>query len=430
MDEIVLSSLEPGELVSGLHALVTPSLDPIFWLAERISASSAWCEHVPFGHWIVSAARPRVLVELGTHVGVSYSAFCQAVARSGLETRCYAVDTWCGESHAGQYGDEVFEEFRRFHNERYRAFSTLLRTTFDEALAHFPDGAVDFLHIDGFHTYEAVRHDFESWQPKLSRRAVVLFQGTNELRDEFGVWRLWAALCKQYPHFEFLHGHGLGVLAVGESVEPAILALCHLSDSRVAALRCRFAVLGERYQSQVREQLRVQDVQLAKARAEEEAEAHRQALAKASEATARAEQAELAKARAEQTQHEVEQLAKAWETRALENVRAREQITQRITAARRDVYDANYRCEQAEARAQRAEVSAALASVEAGQARAELNAIVTSTAWQTTTPLRAIASRFHPRLRSMLRGILELAWWSLTLKLPRKIRERRALGPR
>src|SRR5215469_10299013 len=237
-----------------LAALADPSLDPLFWRAERLGAESAWWEHVPFAHWIVCATSPRVLVELGTHTGVSYSAFCHAVARAGIGTRCHAVDTWQGDSHAGRYGSEVLNELRAFHDERFGAFSTLLQCTFDEGLAHIEDGSIDLLHIDGLHTYKAVRHDFESWLPKLSDRVVVLFHDINVRRDDFGVWQLWAELRRQYPGFEFVHGHGLGILAVGMDMPPPIAELCELSDpTGLARIRMRFAWLGERWWIDTRE---------------------------------------------------------------------------------------------------------------------------------------------------------------------------------
>jgi hypothetical protein len=54
----------------------------------RLHPFSGWLEHVPFGMFMIDLLRPKVLVELGTHVGVSYSAFCQAVKQLGLDTRC------------------------------------------------------------------------------------------------------------------------------------------------------------------------------------------------------------------------------------------------------------------------------------------------------------------------------------------------------
>ncbi len=234
--------------VETLCALGDHQLAPLFWDAELVHQDSAWCSHIPFANWIVGAAAPRVFVELGSHTGVSYLSFCNAVERWQLATKCFAVDTWRGDQHAGYYGDDVYAALSEQNQRRFPSFSNLIRSTFDDALAFFADGSIDLLHIDGLHTYHAVRQDFENWLPKLSDRAVVLFHDTNVRRDDFGVWRLWAELSGRYPSFEFLHGFGLGVLGVGGNVPPAVAALWHGTDPVV--LRSRFAFLGARWEAE------------------------------------------------------------------------------------------------------------------------------------------------------------------------------------
>jgi predicted O-methyltransferase YrrM len=160
-----------------IEALLAAELDVVHWPSSRSGSVIAWWGHVPFAHWLVKSSRPRMIVELGTHASVSYAAFCEAVLREALEARCFAVDTWLGDEHANS--EQVYEEFSGFHDARYSAFSKLIRSTFDDALHHFKDGSIDLLHIDAWHTYEAMKHDFESWLPKMLDRGVVLFHDAN-----------------------------------------------------------------------------------------------------------------------------------------------------------------------------------------------------------------------------------------------------------
>ena len=227
------------------------TLDPLsqpicLEVPERLTPESAWHEHIPFAMGLVAVLRPRILVELGTHHGDSFCAFCQAVKTLGLDTRCYAVDTWAGDAQTGFYGAEVLADLRRHHDPRYGSFSRLVQSTFDQAVGYFPDRSVDLLHIDGYHPYEAVRHDVETWLPKTSERAVVLLHDINVREREFGVWRLWEELATRYPHFEFVHGHGLGVLAVGAEPPEPLRPLFAASDAEVLRIRRLFYELGHR----------------------------------------------------------------------------------------------------------------------------------------------------------------------------------------
>jgi hypothetical protein len=226
---------------ASLHSFVS---QPSYWMPDLIN-DSAWLEHAPFGFWIVDALRPHMIVELGVHGGFSYSVFCQAVQRLHLSARCFAIDTWRGDEHAGYYGDDVYDAVCS-HNRRYDSFSRLIRSEFADACGVFADGSIDLLHIDGCHRYEAVRRDFETWLPKLSKRGVILFHDTAEYAKGFGVHRLWDELCARYPSFEFGHGHGLGVLGVGEKLPAPLRDLFDASASLASAqtIRATYERLG------------------------------------------------------------------------------------------------------------------------------------------------------------------------------------------
>jgi hypothetical protein len=226
---------------NSLQAFVTPAS---YWLPE-LMADSAWMGHAPFGFWMASALKPRTIVELGVHRGFSYFVLCQAVRTLRLPARCFAIDNWTGDDHAGFYGDEIHDAVCA-HNRRYDDFSRLIRSDFSDASAQFADGSIDLLHIDGYHTYDAAKRDFETWQPKMSKRGIVMFHDTAEYGNGFGVHLLWEELRKRYPHFEFTHAHGLGVIGVGENLPVAVHSLFDATASAAASqtIRTTYERLG------------------------------------------------------------------------------------------------------------------------------------------------------------------------------------------
>jgi len=181
---------------------------------RKLEVPFSWVEHIPFAFFLVEFLRPRVIVELGTHTGNSFNGFCEAVQRTGSSTRCFAVDTWQGDEHAGAYDSSIYDALSAYQRENYQSFASMLRMTFDEALPKFENGSIDLLHIDGLHTYEAVKLDFDTWLPKVAPGGIILFHDIVVRENNFGVWRLWDELKQSYRTAEFSYGYGLGVVFI------------------------------------------------------------------------------------------------------------------------------------------------------------------------------------------------------------------------
>jgi hypothetical protein len=220
-------------------------------MPSYLGDSPSWIGHIPFAFALVEMAEPRNIVELGTFKGDSYMAFCQAVAVLQLPTQCFAIDTWKGDAQTGFYDDRILAALRGIHDPMYSRFSTLIQKDFDAAAGDFADGSIDLLHIDGMHTYAEVKHDFETWLPKMSDAGVILLHDTAMREPTFEVWRLWEEVAPRYPHFNFEHAAGLGVLGVGKQLaEPVKVFLDSVTGSdsfkreEAGMVRAYFSHLG------------------------------------------------------------------------------------------------------------------------------------------------------------------------------------------
>ena len=173
--------------------------------------TSPWSGHRQFAFDLVGFLRPSRIVELGTHYGCSFFAFCQAVRDHGLDCEIVAVDTWEGDEHAGFYSG-VYEKVANWCVEEFPDLRTrLVRMPFSEAVGLFQTQEIDLLHIDGLHTYDAVSRDYEEWKSRVSDDGTFLFHDVDP-RSGYGSADFWEDLKDALPSFTFRHNFGLGVL--------------------------------------------------------------------------------------------------------------------------------------------------------------------------------------------------------------------------
>lgn len=221
------ASLFAGTLAEEYEALVAP----LFNLPTKMPLT-AWSGHIPFLFALFRALRPRTYVDLGVHYGASLIAAATASRTYGTDTHCVGVDTWEGDEHAGKYaGDRIYEELDQYTRGVFGNV-TLMRSYFIEARKAFRPGSIDILHVDGLHTYEAVKEDFSTWFHLMAPSSVVMFHDIAVHRDGFGVHRLWDELKQHFPSMEFHHSHGLGVLFLGHEDERFAPFLRLMKDAR------------------------------------------------------------------------------------------------------------------------------------------------------------------------------------------------------
>ncbi len=215
----------------------------------RHLVESSWLEHAPFAFWLINSVKPKRIVELGSFNGFSLFCFCQGIKKAGIPgSDVYAIDTWQGDDHTAYYGDEIFNAVSQTASRHFPGLCKLMRCTFDNALERFEDNSIDLLHIDGLHTYEAVKHDFESWLPKLTKNAIVLFHDTNVYIKDFGVWKYWSEISKNYDNFNFLHGFGLGIISLNKGEESRLTPFFTATEQETAEIRNIYSALGKKVQ--------------------------------------------------------------------------------------------------------------------------------------------------------------------------------------
>ena len=123
----------------------------------------------------ISGAR---FVEVGGWLGKSTSYMAAAIRNSGKSVRFDCVDTWGGSDpehlqDIAKHGDPFARFKANLERARLHHYVLPVRKPSLEAVRLYFDGSLDFVFLDGDHSYEAVAADIAAWKPKVRRGGVL-----------------------------------------------------------------------------------------------------------------------------------------------------------------------------------------------------------------------------------------------------------------
>jgi beta-1,4-mannosyl-glycoprotein beta-1,4-N-acetylglucosaminyltransferase len=176
--------------------------------------TSAWTGHRDFAEWLVNHLKPDVIVDLGVDWG--FSSFVFSKASIG---KVYGIDLFTGDEHAGERNTYDFikntiEEYNIKNLEIIKGdFSEVSKTW------NIP---IDILHIDGYHTYEAVKNDFTNWSKFVNYDGIILFHDT--AIEHFGIKDFFFKELYNGYILNFEHSAGLGIYTKNKKLYETILS--------------------------------------------------------------------------------------------------------------------------------------------------------------------------------------------------------------
>jgi predicted O-methyltransferase YrrM len=176
---------------------------------------------------LLAEAKPQRVLEIGTANGGTLFLFARTAAN---DAHLISVDL-----PAGEFGDgypiwriPLYHSFakpgQRIDLIRADSHDDLTRVRIERLL----QGAkLDFLFLDGDHTYDGVKADFQMYSPLIRSGGLIAFHDITEFNDRvaafiperpFGVRRFWDEVKMHFQHVEFIENpkgnYGIGALLV------------------------------------------------------------------------------------------------------------------------------------------------------------------------------------------------------------------------
>lgn len=164
---------------------------------------SGWTHHIHFSQWLVNKLNPDIIVDLGVDYG--YSTFCFASPKIG---KVYGIDCFSGDSQSGfkntyDYVNHKKEELGLDNIKFVKGYFGIIAKKWNKP--------IDILHIDGFHSYDAVKNNYNTWSKFVKDDGVILLHGTCVTKPGYEVYKFFNEI--DLPKTNFTFSYGLGVIS-------------------------------------------------------------------------------------------------------------------------------------------------------------------------------------------------------------------------
>jgi predicted O-methyltransferase YrrM len=157
---------------------------------------------------MIEEQSPQRVLEIGTYRGGTFYLWCKAASE---DATLISIDLPGDESLDGKYTPERIEFYKQFaksNNQKlhFIAADSHQDRTASEVAAILGSNQLDFLFIDGDHSYAGAKRDFELYAPLVRSRGIVAFHDILFRKDSSAieVYRLWNVWKEQYQHREII----------------------------------------------------------------------------------------------------------------------------------------------------------------------------------------------------------------------------------
>ena len=166
---------------------------------------------------IVLQLEPHQILEIGTAKGGTLFLFCRV---SKPAAKIVSIDL-PGGRFGGGYSERRTKLYRAFSQGNQKIIllrkNAHERSTLSETKEILSNQKLDFLFIDGDHTYEGVKKDFEMYSPLVRKGGIIAFHdiAKHPAKSKCEVNDFWDEIKNKYRFTEFINNPDQGTYGIG-----------------------------------------------------------------------------------------------------------------------------------------------------------------------------------------------------------------------